>query len=73
MGVPTGEPTITINGDVLSPAQAAVVRIAIENLGVYLNNKPVLANSDLGPTLADAYRDRVKQLQRFMYRGRLRP
>ncbi|MFP3652281.1 MULTISPECIES: hypothetical protein [Burkholderia] len=73
MGVPTGEPTITINGDVLSPAQAAVVRIAIENLGVYLNDKPLSANADLGSALAEAYRDRVKQLQRFMYLGRLRP
>lgn len=73
MGVPTGEPIITINGNGLSPAQAAVVRIAIENLGMFLNDKPLTANADLGAAPAEAYRDRVKQLQRFMYAGRLRP
>ncbi|VWB88510.1 hypothetical protein BLA13014_04097 [Burkholderia aenigmatica] len=73
MGVPTGEPIITINGATLSPAQAAVVRIAIEHLGAYLTAESGGADADLGVPLATAYRDRVRQLQRAMYNGRLRP
>lgn len=66
------EPIITINGTTLSPAQAAVARVAIENMGLFLNDNPAGANTDLGQELADAYRDRVKQLQRMMYNGRPR-
>lgn len=66
------EPLVSINGTTLSPAQAAVVRVAIENMGLFLNDSPAKADADLGQELADAYRGRVKQLQRMMYSGRPR-
>ena len=54
------EPAITINGRVLTPAQAATVRCAIEAFASTASDPEVGA---IGPV----YLDRIREIRRMMY------
>jgi hypothetical protein len=55
-----GEPDITINGHVLTPAQAATVRCAIEVFASMASDPEVGA---IGPV----YLERIREIRRMMY------
>ncbi|MBR8475824.1 hypothetical protein [Burkholderia cenocepacia] len=71
MGLLAEEASITINGLPLTPAQSMVVRVAIENMGLYVESSPSIDN-ELGEDLAEGYRQRIREIQRFLYAGRPR-
>lgn len=64
-----GEPIVTINGVLLTHAQCAVVRQAIEYFNSCLSTltDPTDDEAPIGPALREAFAIRIKEIQAAMY------
>lgn len=62
------EATITINGVMLSTAQSAAVRCAIENMSMELSEPDALGADDTGRAIAESYKARITELRALLYR-----
>jgi hypothetical protein len=60
------EPSITINGTPLTPAQAMTVRVAIGTLSEVLAAKILDKNTSLPQSLRDGYQKRIKEIWKMM-------
>ena len=59
------EPKIEINGVTLTDSQTIAVRIAVESLGVTIEDG--LGDDDYARQLAELYRSRIEEVRDLMY------
>ena len=62
------EPVITINGLMLTSAQAMTVRAAIENFALYLQPKNVLGDDAHAVLMRSGYLARIAEIRTHMVR-----
>lgn len=64
-----GEPIVVINGILLTHAQSAVMRLAIEHFNANLGQlpDPMDEGVSLGPAMQEVFKDRVKEIQAIIY------
>lgn len=62
------EPIITVNGETLTKAQAAVVRVAVTDLFHAMNDPE--RRKELGP-IATGYELRSREVLRLMFHGKI--
>jgi hypothetical protein len=66
----TGEPTITINGVLLTNAEAMTVRVAIENFAMDLRNDG-LGEDEHGRTMTRLYLAQIDEIRKHIFGGKL--
>ena len=60
------EPTITINGHVLTVGQAMAVRVAITDFYEAMSSKFALGDDDHGLKMTEAYRLRIREVLKMI-------
>lgn len=63
-----GEPTITINQQMLTKGQAMAVRVAITNMHAEMADQTALGDDEHGRAMVKAYRERLDEVLKIILR-----
>ena len=62
------EPSISINGELLTEAQAMTVRVALENFAIDLAAFPCASSPKVSGSMRDGYLARISEVREIIFR-----